>query len=142
LEASYKDDVDIGVLKGQLEVLQVILKESEGAVCFDDIWQLVIQLERSDRALISQVVIVCQLLLVNPSTSASGERSFSAARRLKTWLRTSMTQKRFNDLALLHIHKLRTDLLDSTAVATNFIEKKEYRKRNFGTFGGVSQHGN
>ena len=117
------------IKKNELEILQAILKESDGAVCFDDIWQNVKQLERSERALISQIVIICQLLLVNPSTTASGERSFSAARRLKTWRRTSMTQKRFNNLSLLHIHKLRTDSLNTTAVAINFIEKNDYRKK-------------
>ncbi|KAJ8935671.1 hypothetical protein NQ314_012692 [Rhamnusium bicolor] len=35
---------------------------------------------------------------------ASAERSFSALKRLKTWLRNQMTQRRLLELALLHIH--------------------------------------
>lgn len=33
---------------------------------------------------------VCKLLLVNPATSATGERPFSMTRRVKTWLRANM----------------------------------------------------
>ena len=35
-----------------------------------------------------------RLLLVVPASSAEAERSFSALRRLKTWLRSSMLQTR------------------------------------------------
>ena len=37
-------------------------------------------------------------------TCAVSERSFSTARRLKTWLCSSMNQIRFNNLATLMIH--------------------------------------
>ena len=40
-------------------------------------------------------IVICKLLLVNPATSATGERSFSVARRGKTWLRANMKQQRF-----------------------------------------------
>lgn len=61
-------------------MLQAILKESDQhIVCFDDIWEHVKDLETSERGLISQVIKVCKLVLLNPSTSASGVRSFSAA---------------------------------------------------------------
>jgi hypothetical protein len=33
------------------------------------------------------------------------ERSFSAMRRIKTWLRSSMVQNRFNNLAIISIEK-------------------------------------
>ena len=61
MEEGYKDDLDIGVLRGQLEVLQTILKENESLVCFDNIWQNVKELELLERALINQIVKVCQL---------------------------------------------------------------------------------
>ena len=43
--------------------------------------------------MINEVIMVCKLILVDPATSATGERSFSTARRLKTWLRLTMTQE-------------------------------------------------
>ena len=40
-----------------------------------------------------------------PISSASCERSFSAMRRIKNWLRTTMTQDRFSNLSLLYIER-------------------------------------
>ena len=39
--------------------------------------------------MITEVIVICKHLLGNPATSATGERSFSLARRVKTWLRMS-----------------------------------------------------
>ena len=64
-------------------------------------------------------IIICKLLLVNPVTSATGERSFSMTRRVKTWLRANMKQQRFNNVALLHTHKARTDKIRLLDVAIN-----------------------
>ena len=38
-------------------------------------------------------------------TSASAERSFSSLKRVKTYLRSTMTQERLNNLALLYIER-------------------------------------
>ena len=43
------------------------------------------------------------IYLCVPLNSAKGERSFSALRRIKSWLRASCGQERLSDLALLHI---------------------------------------
>ena len=45
------------------------------------------------------------ILCVLPASVATGERSFSALNRLKTWLRSTMSQDRLVGLALLHIHR-------------------------------------
>ena len=41
------------------------------------------------------------ILAVIPATSCSAERSFSALRRLKTYLRNTMGQERINSIALI-----------------------------------------
>ena len=74
------------------------------------------------------------LLLVNPATSAAGERSFSATPRLKTWLRLTMTQDRLSNLTILNNHKQRTDKLCFLDVANAVFCRNENRKRNFGIF--------
>ncbi|XP_052783217.1 zinc finger MYM-type protein 1-like [Mya arenaria] len=45
------------------------------------------------------------VLLTMPPTSASCERSFSAMKRIKNYLRSTMSTDRMSSLALLHIHK-------------------------------------
>ena len=67
-------------------------------------------------------------------TSAAGERSFSSAQRLKTWLRSTMTQIRLSNLTILNTHKQRTDKLCLIDVANEFAALNENRKNNFGTF--------
>ena len=84
--------------------------------------------------MISEVITICKLLLVNPATSATGERSFSTARRIKTWLRANISQKRFTHLAILNTHKTRTDNLRIVDVANVFASRNENRKRKFGIF--------
>ena len=62
-------------------------------------------------SLFSQIEQLVKLLLVCPASSCTAERSFSALRRrLKTWLRNNMTQKRLNHVAVCHVHQ---DFLDS-----------------------------
>lgn len=61
-------------------------------------------------ALLSQVGRLLQLVLVMPATNASSERSFSASRRIKTYLRTTMQQERLNYLMVL---KAKTDSIDT-----------------------------
>ena len=39
-----------------------------------------------EKKLTQEAQTICKLPVVNPATSAAGERSFSSARRLKTWL--------------------------------------------------------
>ena len=72
--------------------------------------------------MLSQVKTLTQLILVMPATNALSERSFSALRRVKTYLHTSKTQQRLNHLMLLYIHKERTDILDLKTILNEFIE--------------------
>ena len=86
------------------------------------------------RLLFPNVMIVIQLLPINPATSATPERSFSVARRIKTRLRSSMTPPRFNALSFLHTHKDLVDGLDVISVANDFVSLNSVRYNNFGTF--------
>ena len=61
-----------------------------------------------------------QLALTLPVSSSTCERSFSAMRKIKTWLRTSMEQNRFNELSLLYIEKDLTKTLDTETILNTF----------------------
>ena len=47
------------------------------------------EIQNAEKSLISNVVVLCNLLSVKPTTSCTPERSFSTTRRLKTWLRST-----------------------------------------------------
>ena len=48
---------------------------------------------------------VLLILYTMPASTATTVRSFSALRRLKTYLRTTMLQDRLTSLAVLHVHR-------------------------------------
>ena len=67
-------------------------------------------------------------------TTATAESSFSSLRRLKTYLRSTTTQSRLNNILLLHCHKEMTDAVDLTAVAPRLHCSYEKRKTYFEAF--------
>ena len=60
-----------------------------------------------------------------PATNASSERSFSALRRSKTYLRNTISQARLNHIMSLHVHKELTDKIDLVKVANEFVSGRE-----------------
>ena len=62
-------------------------------------------LSTADADLLPNIRTVLLVSATRPSSTASNERSFSALKRLKTYLRSSMLEKRLTGLALLHIHQ-------------------------------------
>ena len=88
-------------------------------------------LSKECRALFNQVEVLVRLLLLVPASSATAERSFSALRRMKTWLHSTMSQARLNHVCLLNIHSDILDTLDFNAVAADFIAKNDGRATTF-----------
>ena len=95
---------------------------------------LVELLSPAQRTAYSNVWILLKLLLVMPATNATSECSFSALRRIKIYLRTTMTQMRLNSLMVLHIHSHKTDSLNLYSIADQFVGNREGRLRVFGKF--------
>lgn len=62
-----------------------------------------------------------------PPTTCSVERSFSTLRRVKTWLRSTMSQERLSSLCLLSVHRDRIKELNLEELAINEFSKS---KRN------------
>ena len=75
-----------------------------------------------------------RLFLTVPISASTSERSFSALKRLYTYLRSSVTQTRLNNCLLLHIHKDYTDNLDLLSIAKEFVKRYDERVKHFGQF--------
>ena len=86
-------------------------------VRLSDVLEFFRQLSKPMLGMFSEVVTLIKLLLVMPAM----QRTFSALRRIKTYLRTTMTQTRLNCVMVLHVHKDRTDLWQLGSVPNNFI---------------------
>lgn len=134
LDSEYSDDVDKRCLIPQLAIFRTLFDDPLSVTCVHDIIPVLQTLAVPQRRMVSSVFSLCQLILVNPATSATSERSFSLARRLKTWLRNRASQQRFNNLAILNFHKKRTDCLNINNIANEFVAKTQSRKYQFGHF--------
>jgi hypothetical protein len=84
------------------------------------------------RGMFPHVEALVRLLLVNPASSASAERSFSGLRRLKTYLRCTIGQARLNHVAVAHIHKTALDEIELKELMKQFVMYKDNRMAVFG----------
>ncbi len=97
-------------LKTQLEVLgSMEIKIHKDSLTFSDIHRHFQSMPSSQVLYLNQVALVIKFVLLMPPTNAVSERSASALRRIKTYLRTTMTQRRVNNIMVLHMHKHLTD---------------------------------
>ena len=103
-ECIYGDDLHASNLKAHLEILSQTVSQ-----IFFYVKAHLQQLTSAQKVLISEVILLAKLNLVMPATNATSERSFSALRRMKTYLRSTMKQERLNSIMTLHIHKDLTD---------------------------------
>lgn len=69
-----------------------------------------------------------------PVTTASCERTLSALRRVKTYLRSTMGQQRLNSLVIAAAHTEKLDTVDVRAVAEDFCCLNEARLKRYGSF--------
>ena len=129
----YKSDFDASLLQSQLKLLEEDIPEITD-VNFTDVVKYLRNLHVGKRQLFSEVFRLSKLILVCPETNATSERSFSALRRAKMYLQSTMTQKRLNHMMMLHVHKERTDALDLIDVANDFVSLSEHRLSIFGKF--------
>ena len=62
-------------------------------------------LHATNRDLNTRLYSISSTLLTMPASSATSERSFSAMRRVKSYLRSTMGDERLSNLSLMHIHR-------------------------------------
>lgn len=65
-------------------------------------------LPKSKLSIMSNTAVILKLLQVNPVTSATTERSFPLARRMKSWLSSTILVKYFNSLTILTHQQLKS----------------------------------
>uniref|UniRef100_A0A7N0RHC1 Uncharacterized protein n=1 Tax=Kalanchoe fedtschenkoi TaxID=63787 RepID=A0A7N0RHC1_KALFE len=113
-------DVDLDDLYSELKVLQVTLPGD----CISSL-KILEFVKVAD--CYPNVMIAYRILLTVPVTVASAERSFSKLKLLKTYLRSSMSQERLNDLGILSIEKDMLDNIDYDTLVSDFASKNARR---------------
>ena len=56
----------------------------------------------------------------------------SALKRLKSYLRTTMSQERLNHVTVLNVHKERLDTVNTDKLTAEFVSRNDYRRSVFG----------
>ncbi|XP_063775451.1 52 kDa repressor of the inhibitor of the protein kinase-like [Pseudophryne corroboree] len=80
--------------------------------------------------LFPNVWVTLRIMLTIPITVASGERSFSKLKLIKTYLRSTMSEERLSSLAILSIENEMVESIDYTAAVQSFAAAKS-RKVSF-----------
>ena len=133
----YNGDFERYSLEAQLPLLlqaTIALKFELKNFTVYDLIKLFQALDYSRRIAMSEVIKAATILLVMPATNAISKRSFSAMKRVKTYLRSTTTDNRMNHLMLLHVQKERVDNTSLIDVAREFVERVDSRKQIFGQF--------
>lgn len=94
----------------------------------------VVELLQSDATLsqmLPELTKVVRLILTVPVTTCTAERAFSGLRRLKTYLRSTMTQTRLNTIAVLNCHRSYLEAIDIDTVLDEFISRCTVRQNTF-----------
>ena len=82
----------------------------------------------------SEIIVLLKLYLGSPAMNVASERSPSAMRHIKNWLRSEMSQEGLNHCMPLSIHKEKADEINLKNVANVLCEANEERRRTFGIF--------
>jgi hypothetical protein len=130
----YENDIDLNKLKTQLQMLPdfvqtrnvkipncIPIKSISNVRTICDIMNEI----NISKEMLSEVLKLLKIFYTIPVTTSSAERTFSALRRLKTYLRSTMSQPRLNHMMLLYIHDV--------SIAKNFIMENE-RRRHLATY--------
>ena len=83
---------------------------------------LVETLDHTNSQFYPSVYIALVTLLTYPVSTCTAERSFSSVKRVKSRLRSTMTDERLSSIAILHIHKHKN--VDIDRLVTEFARVK------------------
>ena len=90
----YAKDIDMAKLENQLKLLNQYIKATNEEIKEVTSMRTIANAVSScqvGRKMLSEVATLLQLYFTIPVTTTTAERSFSALRRLKTWLRSTMS---------------------------------------------------
>lgn len=136
LESYLKDDFDLDRLKTQLSLVKDMVANAQDlrVTRVTNVRTISDAMNTSCiyKNMLNEVHKLLKLYYTFPVTTATSERSFSSLRRLKSFLRTTMTECRLNNLFLLYVHKSVT--LNLTCIATDFVSVNSRRMKYFGKF--------
>ena len=139
VQETYQNDIQVEPLKAQLKLIPdlIVRHKDLAGVTIKKVTSIqtlcdVMNSNPAAKSLCPEVHTLLKLYMTVPVTTATAERTFSTMRRIKTYLRSTMTQERLNHSFMLNAHKSRVDSLDLVQIAKSFISVNERRCAFFG----------
>nr|CAH7739888.1 unnamed protein product [Callosobruchus chinensis] len=120
LKEFYGDDFDVDRLVLHRNMLLDIAQTKHVTLNnVEDIVSFIISHCGSVKHMISEIIKLLKIIMTIPISTCTAERSFSALRRIKTYLRSTMTQQRLNDHMIVHSFRGQQNL-DSDTILFGF----------------------
>ena len=130
----YRDDIsDYRVVSSELDMWETNWKKGIVKVVYESVADT---LKNIDEIAFPNIYVALKILAVTPVTTCECERSVSALRRLKTWLRNTMEEERLNGLAMMHINNDIT--IEVNKVVDTFARKNNTRMQLLDIFDDVN----
>lgn len=125
LKQNYSQYFDFIALRSELSAIYTMGEGFKSSVI--DLWKSIKEFGLEQAC--AETFKLCELVLTIPVTSTSGERSFSAPKRIKTYVKNSNGQERLSKLAVISIEKeLVRELSRDKTFYDNVID--EFAKKN------------
>ena len=140
LQMYISEEFDLEKLKIQLSMIPDMLRtafdNTSGIKEVTSVRTIATAMNKSEiyKGMLQEVDKLLKLYFTFPVTTATAERSFSSLRNIKTYLRSTMTSNRLNNLFLLYVHKEVTDSLDLHKIGNDFVNVNNRRQNYFGRF--------
>lgn len=122
--STYEDDINCDITRDELLQFLSYAKE-QGLQSPTKMYE---HLVRGLKSTFPNVETLLRIYLTIPISNASGERSFSALKRIKTYLRNHVGQERLTNLAILHIESMETEKCDFNDIIDTFAKTKSRKK--------------
>lgn len=98
----------------------------------DNLTNIIDCLATVDKDIFPNIHLILSIGCVLPITSCEAERSFSALRRTKTYLRSTMGEERLAGLALMNVHSnIEIDIDEILKMFVEFYPRKMFKKSLF-----------
>ena len=126
--------LDFTQLQTQLATFAVSYREtvtSDFKPCLSDVVNHLRSLSDGQRSMMGQVVQIARYCLVMPVSNAVSERAFSTMRRIKSYLRSTMTHHRLNHAMCLSVHSEKLDKLNLRTILNESVISTERRRSMF-----------
>ncbi|XP_043484549.1 zinc finger MYM-type protein 1-like [Leptopilina heterotoma] len=119
IRETYHDDIEPDHLDQEFKHFKVLCENTKVHEIFKKL-----DLAQNIRSTFPNIVTLIEIFLTIPLSNASAERSFSALKRVKTYLRSRMGQNRLDALSVMHIERESLDDINYDDIIKDFASKK------------------